>query len=221
MLISDRHRFIFIHNPKCAGTSIFKALLPYSNFMCRFAKAEGHRMAQVNYYIRKIFGESRLLSSFSYHITASELRNAVGEKNWNSYYSFAVVRNPYQRLLSNYHFISRRENHALREYYLERPTFRDYVLKIESMPWHDFQHHYLTDQGKIMVKKVIRFEELESGFSEVLKEIGLPEIRLGKVNVIGTEKDFLSQYDDEMIRIVNRVYDEDFRIFNYQKIQVT
>lgn len=39
MILSDRHRFVFIHVPKCAGTSVRNAVLPYHDADERFLKA--------------------------------------------------------------------------------------------------------------------------------------------------------------------------------------
>lgn len=32
MIISDKHRFVFVHIPKCAGTSVRRALAPYDDY---------------------------------------------------------------------------------------------------------------------------------------------------------------------------------------------
>jgi hypothetical protein len=36
------------------------------------------------------------------HITARELRQIVGHRIWDEYYKFSFVRNPYDKLLSEY-----------------------------------------------------------------------------------------------------------------------
>ena len=38
MILSDRYRFVFIHVPKCAGTSVRAAVAPYHDADSRFLK---------------------------------------------------------------------------------------------------------------------------------------------------------------------------------------
>ncbi len=217
MLISDSNKFIFIHNPKCAGTSIFKALLPYSNYICRFSKGQGRTYSQIGYYIRLVFGEHKILSNFRYHISAKELKELLGEERWNAHLTFGVVRNPYDRLISNFKYISKRPSHYHWEQYNTYGNFKVFVLNLHDVPWKDFQHHYLAANGKIVVKKILRFESINSDFKNLISKMGLPDIPLQKFNVSQRKADFLSYYDPEMIEIVNDVFDEDFRLFGYEK----
>ncbi len=213
MLISDQHRFIFIHNPKCAGTSIHQALVSFSNYMCR------HANTSISYYSRKIFGESKKLSNFSYHISASELKNILGDEFWERYYSFGVVRNPYDRLISNFKYINRSPAHDLHAVYDEFNDFSEFIHNIHSLPWKDYQHHYLAVNGQILVDKIMRFENLDEDFSLFIRKFHLPDVKLNRVNISQRRKDYSSYYNAEMISIVNEVYDEDFRIFGYEKIK--
>ena len=86
------------------------------------------------------------------------------------------------------------------------------------MPWKDLQHHYLVADGKLAVKKVLRFEQLENDFKEVLKDLNLNDVKLLKLNTSQRKPDFLSYYDPEMIKIVNNIFDKDFSYFGYSKI---
>jgi hypothetical protein len=213
MLISDRHRFIFIHNPKCAGTSIHKALAPYSNYMCRLANTS------TSYYSRRIFGEREILSNYSHHISASELMDKIGSEKYKRYYSFGVVRNPYDRAVSNFKYISRSKTHDLHSVYYEFESFEDYVKKLHTLIWIDPQFHYLTNKGKILVDKVMKFENLDQDFKDFLHKFNLTEVELKRHNTSQRLSNYLSYYDDEMIDIINREFDEDFRIFGYEKIK--
>jgi len=87
MIISDTHKFVFIHIPKCAGTSVRKALLPFDEKTIKSGR-EKH----------PIFG------LFDYnHIPLSTLRNFFPEeyKKVRTYHSFSIVRDPFARFSSS------------------------------------------------------------------------------------------------------------------------
>lgn len=89
MIISHTHRFAFVHIPKCAGTTIRKQLQPFDSLGGKFTKrVDKHPVLQNLDYV---------------HIPLFTLReyfpaefNAV-----QSYYSFAVMRNPINRFASS------------------------------------------------------------------------------------------------------------------------
>lgn len=83
MLISHEHQFIFIHIGKTGGTSIEAAL-------CRYLG--------VNFEETKKSPEGQWWK----HIWAKDMRERVGERVWNDYFTFAFVRNPYDLVLSLY-----------------------------------------------------------------------------------------------------------------------
>ena len=65
-LISHRDKFIFIHIYKSGGTSITET---FDTFFTDLIKYK--------------------------HETALEIRDIIGKKKFNSYYKFAIVRNPW------------------------------------------------------------------------------------------------------------------------------
>lgn len=40
MIIDDRHRFVFVHIPKCAGTSVRQVLKQFDSYEGRWANAK-------------------------------------------------------------------------------------------------------------------------------------------------------------------------------------
>lgn len=187
---------IFIHVPKAAGTSIAKSL---------YGKTITHLPAS-------FFSE-------------------VDKEFYESSYSFSVVRNPYTRLYSAYNFakLGGTENIRIsnrKKYRKELKTFEQFVkewlpkknlLKIDKV--FQPQHHFLTKNGKIIVKEIFKMEEIHKCESR-LSELTGRNIKFGNENRIDSSSNPLNFYDEKMIEIVNNLYAEDFKLFNYpQKAQ--
>ena len=79
-LVSDSHKFIFVHIPKNAGTSIELALKDYCT------------------------AESLLRPDTDPHETVLEVKARIGKEKFDEYFKFAVCRNPYDRELSYFFY---------------------------------------------------------------------------------------------------------------------
>ena len=85
MLISDSHKFIFIHNYKVAGNSIKSALAPYATAPRQYAG-----------WIRRQLDRVKLLTipNYPHHLKAREIRKQEPSR-WDQYFAFGFVRNPW------------------------------------------------------------------------------------------------------------------------------
>lgn len=99
MIVNHTHRFIFIHIPKCAGTSVTNFLAMFTRYCdIEVGGTEYGEFIQPHYYGR--FGLRK-------HSTAREIRRVVGEGAWADYFKFAIARNPFERAISTYNFLTR------------------------------------------------------------------------------------------------------------------
>jgi hypothetical protein len=89
MIISDRHKFAFVHIPKCAGTSVRRPLEKFDSYEGAFTgRVDSHpTLGQLDYVHIPLF-------SLRDHFPA-EFR-AIRE-----YWSFAVMRDPFARFASS------------------------------------------------------------------------------------------------------------------------
>jgi len=90
MIISDEHRFAFVHIPKCAGTSVRKGLQPIDETIGRFDHIADHpELGMVNFA----------------HLTLAELATFFPEQYTKvaAYRSVAIVRDPIERFYSAVH----------------------------------------------------------------------------------------------------------------------
>jgi Sulfotransferase family len=95
MIISHKHKFIFVHVPKTGGTSITFSLInhlgPKDVVMGCLPPFE------------KLSWESKKNGGLHKHSKAFEINNSMG-KSFDDYYSFAFIRNPYDLIVSQYYW---------------------------------------------------------------------------------------------------------------------
>jgi hypothetical protein len=198
MPVDNNRKFIFVHIPKVSGTSIELALdLMHED---KFFKMES---------IYQIDG----IMFAPQHLRSKDLKNKFLKKSeFDSYFKFSFVRNPYDRVISEYLYNKNIENFDINNF---RKWLYEYYEKID----YDhklLQYEFLYEGDKLLVDFVGRFENLKEDFSYVCKKINinveLPHLqkKQSKSNI-----DLLEKKDLDFIYDIHK---KDFEIFNYKKI---
>lgn len=181
MIISHRHRFIFIKTVKTGGTSVEIALSRYcgpDDIITPISPADealraelglapqNHLAGWPEYGPRdwfRLLVQRRPKLRYWNHIPAVEIRKRVGESVWNSYFKFTIERNAWDKTISD--FFWRRSNggpQSLDAYFRRyREKFRHY----------NFPRYAI--QGRAAVDYVIRFDHLADDLGEALSRVGI------------------------------------------------
>jgi hypothetical protein len=107
MPISHKHKAIFIHIPRTCGSSIEKALGIYG------LKNDG-----VNTPCPEIlFGITRKV--YLQHLTILEIKDRINKGMFEEYFKFTFIRNPYDRIISEYFWSEDAKKMNLREFLLD------------------------------------------------------------------------------------------------------
>lgn len=219
MPISYQHKTIFIHIPKCAGTSIEKIL--------GMAAQEDLFAYDHIYQLKNVYVPKEKFSSEEYtlciaktpqHLTYRELKKIVPPTHFDEFFKFTVVRNPYSRLVSEYNYVRSVDCHS------DITDFSALIKYLRLDPFkriHRFDSHLETqtsflinENGKIDPSvKIYRFENLAECFNDILK-IGpiKNETHSRKGLNINSYKEY---YTPELVDIVKNFYKNDFLNFNY------
>lgn len=210
MLISHQHRFLFVHVPKTAGLSIASALDNHTHHPERvwFNRGLSRLGININHYGPTTWRRERV------HASAQRIRSVFGEKVFDRCFKFAFVRNPWDRLVSYYHYVSSKDNHHRKSRVQRLGGFREY-LQYEARRNKVDQSRLLTDpkSGELLVDFVGRFENLADDFDFVCHRIGV-EVEMPHRNA-SKHRDYRTYYDDETAEFVATHWAEDIERFGY------
>jgi len=209
---NDEVNILFIHIPKAGGSSVEKYLEKKYSIKLNNSSLYGFPDEDFKKQ-HKIISEYPLQ-----HYTYNDIYDARDSFNvkFNDAKIFAVVRNPYARLISDLFFFSLIKSTTDKN---EIPRIiRRYIVRNKenhSIP----QCRYITDKNGYLIKNItiLRMESLKEDM-----------IRYGYTdfNVFDNKNTRFSsdKYDEfltpDVIKLVNFFYEEDFKYFDYDKIKI-
>lgn len=222
-MISHEYECIFIHIPKCAGTSIESALGHLDNYKGR--GEQDHRSIRM---IEKPYITPTSLSSTEnvrelvlrgrhFYRKGINPRNklTVTKEQFDSYYKFTFVRNPWARAFSWYKNVIRDEIHQRDLGITAQTSFTEFLRQYAGKDLLKPQTHWLKSfDGSIPMDYVGRFENLTEDFETICKEMGIPPIELPH-RIKGESSDYRTGYDGESAAIIADVYQEEIELFSY------
>lgn len=220
MLISHKHKFIFLHNYKVAGMSITKALSSY-------ALVDSPKTSLISLFIdycglNNIFngltgtGLDRLTSKYCYskHINASELKDSMPDKHFNRYFKFGFVRNPWDWQVSLYSYMKNKVDHH-QHHLIKNMSFEDYIEWRVNEDLHLQKSFFYDSSDNCLVDFIGKLENIESEVEQISKKINI-KINLPHVNKSKRKRDYKTYYNSNTRKMIEQHFEEDIRLFNYQ-----
>lgn len=150
-----------------------------------------------------------------------------GLNEYMAAFKFGFVRNPYDRLVSAYEYLSHGGNNSSDTEFYNRhlsnyESFEAFVLKGLAQDSHIQNHvhfrpqsHFLCIDGKIAVDFVGRYENLEKDFAYIARMLGQTG-SLTKTNTSRKARTFDQYYGNPLVKsAVQKYYQADFSNFNY------
>ena len=184
MIISHKYKFIFIKTRKTAGTTIEYNLSKYLGNDDIIAPSE-----QANYLAQNYMQQTSLsrffealkfkkLSKifnfeFTDHMHAIHIKKKIDNKIYQTYFKFCVEREPVDKSIS-YYFM--RKNSPNSNSIRKKMSWIEFVNK-KRFP---ADTSFYTHNNKLIIDKIIRYENLENELSLVLNDLGIKNFKIEK-----------------------------------------
>jgi hypothetical protein len=212
MIISFGRKYIFVHAPKTAGTSMALALedraMKDDIMLGDTPKAVKRRRR-----LKDVQARGRLWK----HATLADIDGLVSAQDLDGLFAFTLVRNPWDRMVSYYHW--------LRVQGFDHPA----VSLAKQVDFHVFAQscliassmkanpasHYMTDaRGVERCNAYIRIEHFAEDAAALVSHLGFG-LDLGRANTSERQADYQSYYDDKTRHAVAEACAEDVERFGY------
>lgn len=197
-MISLAKQFLFVHVPKTGGNSVQSILIRYS---------EDRITTNENQDGVERFGIESPTAPIRKHSLLKVYRESLAPDVFGGLFKFGTVRNPWERLVSNYFSpyrgAVRWDRGAFLELVYGKPTPLMY-LTLDG-----------TADGPVGVDMIMRYENLAEDFVAACRKIGIPEEPLPRRNVSSRDHDS-AYYDDELVEIVAERCAREIAMFGYR-----
>jgi hypothetical protein len=212
-MISHEHKCIFVEVPKTGSTSIREII---------GAPPKAHlNICQIRYNMQHYWThyggfKNNLLASF-YLLLSEQKRFEIGERQFNEYFKFGFVRNPWDRVVSLYF----RKQSVQKSDEMTFDAFVEWIKYSSSTCVHPVPHTnqldwFVDPHGNVLVDFIGRFENLQDDWATVAEKLGLP----GKLPHVNANPDARKPYTEYYTKKTRELIEYKFRVdidyFGYQ-----
>lgn len=205
MIISHRHKFIFVAVPKTGTHSVRQALREQMG---------DEDIEQVGLFVNKRFPMPELAAIRHGHLTLAQVEPFLPAGDFKGYFKFGFVRNPFDRFISYCAFMTRAggefdtDPKAVMRHFLFTAPPTGHIL---FQPQHLF---FTGTHGQLVSDFVGRIEAMQPDYDTICARIGIAPRALDKVNS-SKRGDYRDYYDQQLIDGVTALYARDLELFDY------
>jgi hypothetical protein len=181
LIVSHRHRFLFVKTKKTAGTSLEIALSGIcgpEDVITPISPPDEAERRRLGYpgpqnlqpapargraleIVRRLRG--RATPRFRNHMPAVAIRRLVPQAVWDGYFKFCFERNPWDRALSLYHWLGGERRFG---------SLAEFLRSGVERPFSNYDRYSID--GVVALDRVYRYEELEEALADVSRRLSLP-----------------------------------------------
>ena len=191
-MILPEQKILFIHIPKCGGSSIAAGLFKKVDInMKTYMRLSTHQQKKF------------MCGLNQKHAPAWFYKNKL--KSYNEYYKFAIVRNPWQRVMSSL------------EWHGRDMKFDEFIHLVETQTHHQVKpyQHFIMENNELILNDVFCFSKLP----EVCDKLKIPRLHKKKRNSKRHFEEMDSTKLDKFDEVVRRIYKDDIEYFGFEKFE--
>lgn len=209
MRISHKYKFVYIAIPKTGSSTIRKLLDPYSDVISQTNQGD-----------------------FAHHATAAALKATFAQRgwDWDQYFKFTVVRNPWARLYSFHSYLIRVGSNPPTPYHLKNAmpmyersvryvkeglTYSEKVCagKVNLLP----QVDWVMIDDKMGLDQVCKIETISEELQGIWRRLGLDLADLERIPRLNSasQKPYQEDYNSAAIERVAEKFKDDISVFDY------
>jgi len=213
-MIIHECKAVHIHIPKTAGVALEHAIM--TQILGYDTSGEiGHLSNELKYQFELRGAQKHKQARFY-------VPTDISKQLWSSYYKFAIVRNPWDRVVSEFHWRhtlpTRRPSTEFKEFikYCEKRIQDGRNLNRDIYwPHAQTQKSYVVDaNGNEILDEIFKFENLSEAVSIISNKLNIP-LTMKRHNT-SKHNHYQEYYDDETKEMVNNLYREDIEMFDYE-----
>ncbi len=201
MIISNKHKFIFLKNRKVAGSTFEKLIFPHlgDDDVCTGSPTDNTPS------LNDVTGAG--------HMTSSQIQSIYPDQ-WREYYKFAIERNPWDKCVSAFKW------HSVIKPHLPGVRENDFNLYLKTQigllptDWNRY-----TENDLIVTDTVFTVENISKLYDVMSSKfnIDIPEEIYYNTRLKKTKRKHYSQYyDGESKEIVDQLFKHEIRTFGYE-----
>ncbi|MEM8771855.1 MAG: sulfotransferase family 2 domain-containing protein [Pseudomonadota bacterium] len=216
MIISHKYQFIFLRTEKTAGTSLSHALAEFlgeDDVRADMSRPSWASFSPIHHgALKRNFPKYFGLHA---HATAAQIRSVIGAGIFDSYYKFAVERNPWDRQVSLYfqRYPKRQRRHTPN---FSRDLASPYFRSTEYVRLNNWANYAIDNS--VVADDVILYHRLEEGLKNLKERLSLPKnIQLGKERsgFRDDKGDYRRHYTDKTHALIGRWYAREIKEFGF------
>ena len=213
MIISQGRNYIFVHIPKTGGTSMALALEGRAK-KDDILIGDTPKALKRRHRVKNVQTAGRLWK----HSTLQDIDGLVSVAQMATAFTFTMVRNPWDRLVSYYHWLQTQTFDHPAVHLAERVDFSEFLNAPQtraSISAHPYGSYMRSPNGKEYCNAFIRLEHFQNDAQPLWDHLGF-ELDLSHENASDRENDYRTYYTECDSNLVKTLCSEDIARFGYQ-----
>lgn len=203
MIVSYRHGFVFVSNPKAASTSIEAALSGFDE------RPDLNTTDLPGFYTAR-------------HMPAIEIRERLGRDQWSGMFTFGIIRHPGDWVVSQLTYNYRRLNLAvprdreltaddMHRVYAILSDRRGQPASASGSQW----AFLCSELGNPIVSRIVTLDSIRDGWTGLMDQAGISAPLPAKLNRT-RHPDWAIWLSDDARRTAERLWEVDFELYRAQ-----